>query len=110
MSNSTSPSVPKPKRKSVWIILSIVGFAIIMAIQQDHLKEKVAEARAQEQAQKDLYMTVVWIPNPVDGGMMPYMDAEVLEKETSFVKFRASNGNIIEQHGIFKIENRKRDN
>jgi hypothetical protein len=40
---------------------------------------------------------------------MPRFDVDVLEQGAEFVKFRMTDGQIVEQHGPYHIETRKRD-
>ena len=39
--------------------------------------------------------------------MVPYEGVEILERGNDFVKFRTKDGQVIEQHGSYRIETSK---
>lgn len=65
--------------------------------------------RSQRQPEQANTITTVWIPGGPKGGMMPHMNVEVLDQGAAFVKFRTEDGQIIEQHGPYRIETSKQD-
>ena len=82
-------------------IAAIIGFVIIMSIQR--------ERTAQRQAEQAAYQTIALLPNPQTGGKSAYVDVQILDKSAASVTFRTSNGQVIEHHGTYQIETRKRD-
>jgi hypothetical protein len=102
--NKTTLVGPKPKRKILPIILSAVGFAIMMAI----FKECQREELAQQQAQRANTMITVWMPGPDGQRPFPYWDVEILHRGSDYIRFRTRDGGVIEQHGSFRIETGKR--
>jgi DNA-binding LytR/AlgR family response regulator len=84
------------------VISVVVGMSILRECQRESFEKKQAEQSNIE--------TTVWIP--VSGGegirLIPYGDVEVLEKGNEYVRFRTRDGQVIEQHGTFRIETAKR--
>jgi hypothetical protein len=103
ITDSTPPPL-KPKKKILPIMLSAVGLAIMMAV----LKECQHEQLAQQQAQRANTMITVWMPTGPDGRLIPYRDVEILDKGNDYVRFRTRDGDVMEQHGSFRIEASKR--
>jgi hypothetical protein len=67
-----------------------------------------ADYNSRRQAEKLTRVTNVWMPHPITGQRFPYYDVEVLEKGNDFVRFRTKDGQVLEQHGTFSIETKKR--
>jgi hypothetical protein len=103
MTDSTPPP-PKPKKKILPIILSAVSLAIMMAV----FKECQHEQLAHQQAQRANTMVIVWMPAGPDGRLIPYSDVEILDKGSDYVRFRTREGQVVEQHGSFRIETQRR--
>jgi len=100
----SAPPPPKPKKKILPIILSAVGLAIMMAI----FKECQHQQLAQQQAQRANTTVTVWMPTGPDGRLLPYEDVEILDKGSDYIRFRTRDGQVMEQHGSFRIETSKR--
>jgi hypothetical protein len=49
-------------------------------------------------------VVTVWVPHPALGRMIPYQNVEVLKAGTGYIKFRTSDGQIIEQSGQYQIQ------
>jgi hypothetical protein len=100
---------PKPKsRFTLWTVLSFVGFAVLMSVQQTCQKDNWQKQKAKEAAFRAEYQTIVWITGP-SGGLIPRRDVQILDQGPSFVKFRTKEGELFEQHGAYRIETRKRN-
>jgi hypothetical protein len=65
------------------------------------------ECQHEQLAQRASTVVTVWMPGPL--GLRPYVDVEILDKESDYIRFRTKDGQIIEQHGSFRIEASKRD-
>ncbi len=100
----STPHPPKPKKKILPIIASAVGLAIMMVI----FKECQHEQLAQQQAERANTTITVWMPTGPDGRLLPYGDVEILNKGSDYVRFRTRDGQVMEQHGSFRIETSKR--
>ena len=81
--------------------------AITMSIARTCQQEQWKKDQASQAAYRAANETVVWIPSPM-GGMMPRRDVQILEQGAAFVKFQMKDGQVIEQHGPYRIEIRKR--
>jgi hypothetical protein len=94
----------KPKKKILPIVLSTVSFVIAMSI----FKECQREQLARQQAERANTIVTVWMPTGPDGRLFPYWDVEILDKGNDYVRFRTRDGQVMEQHGSFRIETSKR--
>jgi len=63
---------------------------------------------AQQQAERANTTITVWMPTGPDGRLLPYGDVEILNKGSDYVRFRTRDGQVMEQHGSFRIETSKR--
>ena len=70
-------------------------------------QRQTEERQRQKQAYDRLYMTTVWVPG-TDGGMVPHHDATILHQGATSIRFQTRYGHVLEQHGIFKVETRRR--
>ncbi len=71
-------------------------------------KECQHEQLAQQQAERANTTITVWMPTGPDGRLLPYGDVEILNKGSDYVRFRTRDGQVMEQHGSFRIETSKR--
>jgi hypothetical protein len=96
-----SPPRSKARRSILSIILTALGLAITMAV--------FKECQHEQLAQRANTMFTVWMPTGPDGRLIPYWDVEILDKGSDYIRFRTQGGQVIEQHGSFRIEASKRD-
>ena len=50
----------------------------------------------------------VWVPGPVNLGLLPHDDVHILKREDMYIKFRTTDGRIIEHSGQYQIQTRPR--
>lgn len=81
----------------------MVLIAISVAVFRECQRQHVEKQRVQKQIQSILYTTVVSVPGP-NGRFMFYRDVQVIEKGPAMIRFRTSTGEVIEQHGMYRIE------
>lgn len=97
------PSAKRNQRIAA-AILSAVSLVVWMSVQRECQREQATKQTQVERAD----VTTVWIPVSVGNGMRPYEDVEVLGKGNDYIRFRTHDGQVIEQHGMFRMETTKR--
>lgn len=63
-----------------------------------------------KRAERGPSVTTVWVPYPAAGGrMIPHRGVQVLTRSAGYVKFRTSDGRVIEHGGAYQIETENPD-
>jgi len=96
----------QPKNSRAFKILTFVGMAIMASAFNVWMKKEFHQKKEIDYARVARQQTIVWVPGM--NGMIAYADVEVLKQDANLIRFRTKDGQVLEQHGVFRVEIRNR--
>ena len=104
----SATTTPKPKSKTAKV-LSFLSTVFVAAVILSFIRVRQTEIIRQQQLEQSSIVTTVWAPHPASGRMIPYSDVAILSQSSGYIKFRTTDGRVIEHSGTYQVQTSKRD-